>query len=82
VVENLGLLAALLTTASFIPQVYKVVMTRDTTSISRSMYVVLTCGVACWLAYGVLTRNLPITLANGATLFLAGTVLLYKMRYR
>ena len=48
-IELLGLGAAFLTTFGFIPQVIKMVRTKDTSSISLSMYVVLVTGVSLWL---------------------------------
>jgi len=78
--ESVGYLAAVLTTGSFVPQVVKVVRTRDTRSISALAYLALCAGVALWLVYGLALSSTPIVAANAVTLLLAGTVLLYKVR--
>ncbi len=79
--EWIGGLAATLTTCSFIPQVWRVWRTRHTKDISLLMYLFFTCGVALWLAYGILLGSWPIIIANGITLLLAGTVLSLKLRF-
>ena len=76
-----GLAAATLTTVAFIPQVWRSLRTRDTRGISLGMYTVFTLGIALWLVYGLLTRDLPVTLANAITLLLALTVVALKLRH-
>lgn len=79
--ETIGYLAAILTTASFVPQVVRVVRTRDTRAISRTMYVAFCLGIAMWLLYGIALASPPIIVANAVTLVLASVVLGYKLRY-
>lgn len=78
----IGLAAGTLTTIAFLPQVIKTWRTRSTADISLSMFTVLCTGVALWLVYGLLTDDLPLVLANGVTLILAGTILGFKIRYK
>ncbi len=81
-IEILGLVAALLTTAAFLPQVYKTWKTKSTDSLSLSMLFIFVSGVLCWLVYGFLIDSLPIILANFVTA-ISGFVLLYfKYRYK
>ena len=79
--EWLGFAAAALTSASFVPQAVMTIRSRDTRGISRGMYIIFTTGVAFWLAYGIAIDSLPMILANAATLALAGTILVLKLRY-
>lgn len=79
--EFIGFFAATLTTASFIPQAWKTFRTRDVSGISLVMYSLFTAGVLLWLAYGVITANPPVTVANAITLALALAVLVMKLRY-
>jgi MtN3 and saliva related transmembrane protein len=76
----IGSIAAVLTTVSFMPQVWRIFRTRHTHDISLGMYAIFTAGVAMWLAYGILLGAWPIVFANGITLLLAGTVLVMKIR--
>ena len=78
--DMIGLVAAMLTTISFLPQTLMVLRTGRTEGISLCMYALFTTGVAGWLAYGVLVSSLPIILANAITLALAATILMLKLR--
>lgn len=81
VITLIGFLAALLTTTAFIPQVLKIVKTKNTKDISLGMYVIFTSGIACWLIYGILIMNIPMITANCITLLLASLVLFYKIKH-
>jgi MtN3 and saliva related transmembrane protein len=77
--DTLGLLAAVLTTGSFVPQALLTLRTRDVSGISLGMYGAFTLGVALWMVYGLLLREWPIVLANAVTLALASVILVTKI---
>jgi len=79
--DLIGSLAALLTTISFIPQVWHTWRTRDVSGISLAMYGAFTLGVALWLVYGWLLGAWPIIIANAVTLSLALGILVMKLRF-
>jgi MtN3 and saliva related transmembrane protein len=79
--ELIGYFAAVLTTVSFVPQVWQTFRTRDVSGISLGMYLVFATGVSLWLAYGVLVTAWPIVAANAVTLALALSILAMKLRY-
>ena len=81
-IDLLGMLAAVLTTASFVPQTIHTFRTRDVSGISLVMYSAFTAGVALWLVYGLLLGAWPIVVANLITLTLASSILFMKLRYR
>ena len=60
--EMIGYLAATLTTASFLPQAILTIKTKDTESLSLSMYSLFTLGVFFWLIYGVYISDKAIIL--------------------
>jgi MtN3 and saliva related transmembrane protein len=78
----LGLCAAFCTTISFLPQALKTIKTKNTTGISLSMYAVFTGGTFLWLVYGILSKDIPVSAANGITLVFAGIILAFKIRYK
>jgi MtN3 and saliva related transmembrane protein len=78
----IGYAAAFCTTSAYVPQVLRVWRTRSTRDISLKMFLVLVTGLSLWLTYGLWKGELPIIVANGATLVLAGTILFFKLRYR
>lgn len=80
-VSLVGLVAAFCTTAAYVPQVLHIWRTRSTQDISLGMFSVMTLGVALWIVYGVAIGSMPVIVANGATLVLAGTILVLKLKH-
>ena len=79
--ELIGFAAAILSTASFVPQALHTFQTKDVRGISLGMYSAFTLGVALWLVYGLLLNAWPIVIANAITLALAASILVMKLRY-
>ena len=80
--EILGALAALITTTAFMPQVYKTWKTKDTKSLSLTMYGAFFIGVSLWIVYGVYLDSLPMILANGITAISALILIRLKLKYK
>lgn len=77
----IGLTAACLTTASFVPQAARVWRTKSTKDISLTMFTMMFVGIALWFVYGLLQNDLPLIVANGVTMVLAGSIVVAKLRY-
>jgi MtN3 and saliva related transmembrane protein len=80
--EELGLLAALLTSISQLPQVIKTLKTKDTHSISLWTYLMLWVGIMLWLIYGILKEDTPLILANIISVILTGIIIILKIKYK
>lgn len=79
--EVVGILAGMCTTLSFIPQAAQIIKTRDTSSISLTMYAVFVVGVFLWVIYGFIISSISVLMWNVMTLMLAGTILYMKLRF-
>ena len=80
-ITALGLMAGILTTISFVPQVVQCAKTHNTAGISLPMYIIFVIGIFLWLVYGLLINQPPVWLANSVTLILAFSILIMKIRY-
>ncbi len=78
----LGLIAAACTTLSFLPQVVKIIKTKETGDISLLMYVFLEFGLCLWFVYGLLIKSLPLMIANGLALLLSSIILILQIKYK
>ncbi|RAM53093.1 MAG: hypothetical protein C6Y22_03140 [Hapalosiphonaceae cyanobacterium JJU2] len=78
----LGLVAATLTTFSFVPQLLKTWRTKSAKDVSYIMLVSFNIGIFLWLIYGLYLSALPIILANLITLIFNLIILWLKIRYR
>lgn len=80
-IEIIGLIAAVLTTAAFLPQVYKTWKTKDVSSLSLPMFSMFFVGVVLWLFYGLLIESPAIILANTITVFSSFLLVCFKIKY-
>ena len=79
--DIIGLVAGFLTTVSLVPQVMKIWKTRSARDVSRKMFLAFCTGVALWLVYGILQREVPIILWNAVTLVLGLAILAMKLKF-
>ncbi len=77
----IGILAGIFTTGCWLPQVIKILQTRDVEAISLATYAAFSTGVALWLAYGVMIHAWPIIIANSVTLVLSFAIVGMKLWY-
>ena len=76
----IGYLASICSVTSFVPQVWKVIETGDTTAISTRMYLLTVVGFALWSTFGILKTEWPIILTNSLCFCLSSYILIRKLR--
>ncbi|MBT8253514.1 MAG: SemiSWEET transporter [Flavobacteriaceae bacterium] len=79
--EVIGLIAAVLTTAAFLPQVYHTRKTKDVSGLSYPMLLMFFIGVSMWLIYGFLKDSPALIFANAVTIISVCLLIIYKIRY-
>ncbi len=77
--DMMGFVAGSLTTAAFVPQVWKVFRTRKTADLSLGLFALSAAGMSCWLLYGILIGSFPIILFNSIACALALSILIMKI---
>ncbi|UMB59741.1 SemiSWEET transporter [Lutibacter sp. A80] len=80
--EIISLIAAALTTTSFIPQVVKAWKTKSTESLSLPMFIIFFVGIILWLIYGIHLNSLAMILSNIITGILALLLIILKLKYK
>lgn len=78
----IGIIAGTLCTISFLPQVIRIARTRHTKDLSLVTFSIFSLGVFLWLVYGLILKELPIILANAATLTLALIIVAMKLKFK
>ena len=78
----IGIIAGLLTASSMLPQLIKTIREKKAEEISVLMLLVLISGVALWIWYGVMKKDLPIIATNSVSLFINGLMIFFRIRYR
>lgn len=77
----IGYSAGIITVAAFLPQVARAWRTRRTTDLSLGGITLLIAAGTLWMAYGVVTRSMPVVLTNAGMVALNGALLVAKLRY-
>jgi MtN3 and saliva related transmembrane protein len=79
-ITALGIVAAIGTTSSFVPQAWKTFRTRSADDFSWAYLGLFATGVTLWLVYGIFKKDIAIIGANGVTLLLLLVIMGVKWR--
>jgi len=63
-VEIIGLIAGIITSMGFLPQLFRGFKTKKLDDVSYFMPTVLSFGMSIWFLYGYLTKSFAIIIAN------------------
>ena len=75
----IGLVAAALTSLSYVPQVRRVLAGQSTDDLSLKTLIALTAGLALWVVYGLIKPDMVVLVANGVGATLTTIVLVRKI---
>lgn len=79
--QIIGTIAGILTTAAFIPQVWRTWRTKSVEDLSLTMLVTFLLGIGGWLVYGLRLGEPPIIVSNLVTIVLTSVLIGLKIRY-
>ncbi len=77
--QIVGSLASLLSVLNQFPQAIKVFRTKDTHSISLTMYCIVVVSITLWLVYGIMLKDGPLIWANGLSLIPITYIFIMKL---
>lgn len=77
----LGFLAGLLTTAGFVPQLWKSYRTKKVEDVSLVQPLILLTGMSLWLTYGILLGDPAIIAANAVSMTLNLALIVIKIKH-
>ncbi len=81
-IEIFGIIAAILTTSGFVPQVYKSWKSKSVEGISLTMFLILFIGIIFWFIYGVLLQSFSIIAANAVSGLLVALLIILRIIYK
>lgn len=76
----IGLIAASLTTLAFLPQVVKVMRTKETKGLSTLMCLMQVAGIGLWAIHGFIRNDFALLLANSISFVLVSIILFHKFQ--
>jgi MtN3 and saliva related transmembrane protein len=77
----IGAAAAAFSVASFVPQIFKMVRTKDVSGVSLRTYTFTVTCFMLWIIYGARLAAWPIVVSNACALTLSAAVVALKWRY-
>jgi MtN3 and saliva related transmembrane protein len=81
-VQIIGFAAGTLTVVSFLPQVIQAWKTKKVQDVSFAMMALLMAGAATWIAYGVLTDDMPVIVTNVLALSFQAAIMTAKIKFQ
>lgn len=75
----IGYVASVFSIGAFVPQVYKVIKTRDTRSLSTPMWISEVITFSLWTTYGLMLAELPIIITNIACALMSVFILIMNL---
>lgn len=81
-VEIIGFIASVITTVSFMPQVYKIFKTRRACDISLSSFSSVLAGAILWAVYGYLISSYSLIFTNFVITVLSGAIVASKFYFK
>jgi len=79
--DLLGLVGGALTSFSLVPQIVQLFKLRSAREISLQFALLLTAGLVCWLAYGIVFNLFPVIFWNAISLVGSLTIVYAKIKY-
>ncbi len=81
-IQIAGHTGALLSSITFVPQVYKVWTSRSVRDLSLTMMLIVFTSTIIWLIYGVALNLWPVILANGFICILSILLIYFKLTFK
>ena len=80
--ESMGLLGALLSSITFLPQVVRTWKIRSAEDLSMGMLVIVFCSTIVWLIYGFALWLIPVIIDNTAIMLLSTILLYFRITFK
>ena len=81
-IELVGHFGALLSSITFIPQVYKAWQSKSVGDLSLNMMIIVFTSTIVWLVYGIALDLWPVIVANSIICFLSGLLIYFKFSFK
>ena len=79
--QVIGIFAGICTSSSTLPQLIKTIKEKKADEISKLMLIALMTGVAIWIVYGIMRKDLPIIITNAFSLLLNTIMIILRIKY-
>jgi MtN3 and saliva related transmembrane protein len=81
-IELTGHIGSILSSITFIPQVFKVYKTKSAKDLSLTMMLIVLSSTIIWLIYGIGKELLPVIICNAIICLLSVLLIYFKFSYK
>jgi MtN3 and saliva related transmembrane protein len=81
-IQWIGIGAGALTSASLLPQLFKIRKEKKADDISIAYLVTLFAGLATWIAYGFLRKDVPVIATNIFSMLVSVATIIFSLKYK
>lgn len=78
----IGIAAGILTSISMLPQLIKIIRTKNAEDLSWLMLVVLLGGLSIWIWYGILKKDIPLIITNSFSVLVNILIIIFSVKYK
>lgn len=78
----IGILGAILSSLSFLPQVIKIWKTKSADDLSMPTIILLAANAATWLTYGYIKDAMPLAITNTLMLTMLLVIIFFKIKFK
>jgi MtN3 and saliva related transmembrane protein len=80
-VQIIGIIAGICTSVSFVPQLIKIIKTKEAGDVSLFMLIIREVGLALWVVYGSIKGDFPVLITFAFSFLINTAVIVYKIKY-
>ena len=78
----IGIAAGVLTSIALLPQLIKIIRTKNADDLSWMTLLVLLSGLCIWLWYGVVKNDVPIIVTNSFSVVVNILIIVFSLKYK
>jgi MtN3 and saliva related transmembrane protein len=81
-VLHIGIAAGACTAISMVPQLAKIIKEKKAEQVSLPMIAILISGLAFWIWYGIVKKDMPLIITNSFSLLLNIALIIFSIFYK
>jgi MtN3 and saliva related transmembrane protein len=78
----IGIAASVCTAVCMLPQLIKIIKEKKAEDISLPMVITLLTGLALWITYGIMKKDLVIAISNGISVVINVSLMVLSIKYK
>lgn len=78
----IGISAGFFTALAMLPQLIKIIKTKEAQEISVKTYIILLSGLILWVIYGIVQKDFPVIITNAFSCIVNLLIVIFSLKYR